>query len=47
MVPVIQDETIDLDKGYYNGIYILPKFCIYYIANRKEDQSYMEADSDA
>ena len=43
---VIPDETIDLDKGYYHGVYVLIQFNQNEIVNRNEEQDDMEADLD-
>ena len=42
---MIPDEAVDLDKGYYHGVYILLKFNKEDDIDRKGDQSNMEEDT--
>ena len=46
MISVIPGEIMDLDKGYYHGVYVLLYFNKQNIFDRKEDQAEMETDPD-
>ena len=46
MIDVIPDETIDSEKGYYQGVHVLLKFNKGKGVDRKEDQAYMDPDPD-
>ena len=42
----ILDEKVDLEKGYYHGVYILINFNNWGGVDRKEDQKYVKSDTD-
>ena len=45
-INVIHDETIELDNGYYHGVYILLNFNKKGNVDRNEDQADMESYTD-
>ena len=42
MIDVIPDESMNMDKAYYHGVYIIIYFWNWDVANRKEEQAEME-----
>ena len=43
---MIPDETVDLDKGFYPGVYVMQYFMKEDGVNRKEDQEDKDPDPD-
>ena len=40
---MIPDKAVDLDKGYYHGVYVLLNFNKEGNVDRKDEEAYMEA----
>ena len=45
-ISAMPDETVDPEKGYYHGVYVLLHFNNYDGVYRKEDQAEMNEDPD-
>ena len=43
MISTIMIETVNFDKGYYCGVYVLLQFKMEYGFDRKEEQADIEA----
>ena len=43
-ISVIPDDTIDMDKGYYHGVYVLLNLTNKKVVDRRDYQEEMEAD---
>ena len=45
-IAVIPDNTVDLEKGLYNGVYVMKYFTKEGVVDRKEEQVEMVPDPD-